>query len=53
MKSGLIMMGEREAENTTVISFEVLQGKLKVKRVIRAMGREGSSRQKTISNPDS
>lgn len=47
------MMGEREVENTTVISFEVLKDKLKVKRVIRAMGREGSSRQKTISNPDS
>lgn len=53
MKSDLIMMGEREVENTGVISFEVLQDKLKVNRVVRAMGREGSSRQKTISNPDS
>ena len=48
------MMGEREVENTRVISFEVLlQDKLKVKRVVRAMGREGSSRQKPILNPDS
>lgn len=46
VKGGLIMMGEREAENTRVISFEVLQDELNVNRVVRAMGREGSSRQK-------
>lgn len=28
VKGGLIMMGEREAENTRVISFEVLQDEL-------------------------